>query len=280
MAFRYVHLLPQSYWHDPNSWHARYSILQTSGAIPNILKKCSDAINRLVSGQSRETAFSVLDTGIQVSRKAPLESLNQQMFRAPPEVIEAFQRSPLFRGVLQSTVRKVSYYRFKETTYSISSRHRGNSQVFIDVSRGKGKGKDGDCAISSEIPVVIRYILQPNPDDLSQVYLAVCHLQSVSVDSDPFTEFDILGGRLWSRNLADKLEIIDARAVNKHFVRCDVMWEDQPVSAVLPLSRILALIPKHEPEPDNVSHLLDQSARLSAETVEGSSLDVLDLDGQ
>lgn len=164
------------------------------------------------------------------------------MVRTPQEVIEAFQSSPRFREALQPTVRKISYYRFKGTTYSVASRHKGNSQVFADISGGKGKGKGGDNTISSEIPMVIRYILQPNPADPSQVYVAVCRLESVSVDCDPFKEFDILGGRLWGQNLMDKLEILDARAVSKHFVWCDMVWEDQLVSVVLPLSRVRKLI--------------------------------------
>jgi hypothetical protein len=116
-------------------------------------------------------------------------------------------------------------------TFTVSSKHAGNSCVLIDE------------AGSAPVPARIDYIAQLPAQEGKGIskYVAVRRYKCAEVSNDPFRSFPVLQTGMWSTQLAD-LEIISTNHIHTHFSRLFVKWEDKKVAIVSSMSRVSYLI--------------------------------------
>ncbi len=195
-------------------------LLQSKGSLLEVLKRCKGALDRLIS-TSKAQDMAVINAGIQIPGSG---STTPHLVQPPEDIVDAFNNSQYFEG-LPSKVRKLSYVKVNGLLFSVSSRHRGNSQVMLEDSKGRLQ------------PCIIQYILQ-RPDGSKGVYVILHSFKPALVQSNPYSGFPIFGANLWSQELSDNLQIMDARMLKHHFVCCDCEWKGANVPVVVPLSWI------------------------------------------
>lgn len=141
----------------------------------------------------------------------------------------------------------LSHFMADGITYSVSSKHLGNSCVLIVT------GSENE-----PVPARIDYIFQVYVQDSLQTLVAVRRHKPTENLSDPFLQYPILQVRMWSKQF-HHTEIIKTNAIKSHFASCSMIWQEVEATVVISLSRVgmqllTYMLPTHN-KPRNTDYL-------------------------
>jgi hypothetical protein len=134
-----------------------------------------------------------------------------------------------FRNTVPRIVRNASFHTVEGRTFSIQSRHQGNSSILVR--------SDSD---GSSIPAQIQEILQTSS---KEVLYAVRHFHKASL-CDPFAKYPFLHISVWSLDLGNTV-IIRPEQVLCHFASTMISFGDtnKKYLAVASLFRVSEVVP-------------------------------------
>lgn len=130
-------------------------------------------------------------------------------------------------GFLPASASSLSHLTVAGMTYSVASKHRGNSCVLIGSP-------------SKALPARIEHIIQLAFDDsISSLttLIATRRFKRRVTGSDPFSSYPLLRTQLWSPELG-ALELHAVSAIQCHFACSTMLWEGENVIAAVSLSRV------------------------------------------
>lgn len=204
-------------------------ILEQTGT-PEVIRHCKPIFQKFIQPQTRDTlatdmlSFAIrnLDDVDNIDEKPTTPNT-----RIPPALMSCILET--FDGDRPNSISVISTLTIKGITYSVASRHLGNSSVLID------SGRQG-VMLPAQIEYFVQLSLPDNPETLLMFAAARRYMPS-EVKIDPFSSFPFLRAQLWSKEL-DELELYPLDNIASHFAYCPMRWEDRNVIAVVSLSRV------------------------------------------
>ena len=203
------------------------ALLFKSGC-PEVIQHSKVFFDRLLNPQVRDSlvagthALSATNHHADIDSFEDLDEDEQTARPIPAEVHDAINSKNLnlpSRAILQT------YIDIHGLKFAVASKHPGNSSIMIS-SEGH-----------SPQPAQLVYILKFNTPKTPSTYLAVRRYEAANVSYDPFSEYPVLGAKLWDSHLAD-VEIIKTSQVLSHFACLPVRLGKHTFNAVISLSRV------------------------------------------
>ena len=114
----------------------------------------------------------------------------------------------------------------KGITYTVASKHLGNSCVLVSTSEG--------CHL---YPAQIQSILRVMIQDTIKTLLVVRRYTEASVPFDPYTRYPALCAKMWSRDPCEDLTVVTMDDIRAHFAACPITWRGSDATVVISLSR-------------------------------------------
>jgi hypothetical protein len=114
-------------------------------------------------------------------------------------------------------------------TYSVASKHSGNSCILLD-------SPSKTVFLPAQIEHIVQFV---SNNDISGVntLVAVRRFKPLDNQSDPFSIYPLLRTQIWSRELG-ALELHPVSAIQCHFACSTMLWEGEQVMVMVSLSRV------------------------------------------
>ena len=132
-------------------------------------------------------------------------------------------------GSLPTSASILSQLTVAGITYSVASKHRGNSCVLLD-SPSKA------IFLPARIEYIVQFVFDNDISSLITL-VAVRRFKRHNTSSDPFSGYPLLRTQIWSLELGN-LELHPVNAVQCHFACSTMLWEGEKVTVVVSLSRV------------------------------------------
>jgi hypothetical protein len=196
---------------------------------PEALQNCRPIFDKLVEPQARDTLITDMMSFSEPTDEAEDEDAKPQSTHEAkpiePDLRAAFQGSLGFQAPPRAQFQ--SNLTIGAATYSVSTKHRGNScTLFKTDSAGE------------PVPGCIEKIFRVHLNGTVQSFVALRrHVILNSGAEDPFCRYPVLKARLWSHKLG-KLEVVPIDAITSHFAKCCIPWNGEEATVVLSLSRV------------------------------------------
>lgn len=130
-----------------------------------------------------------------------------------------------FLSVLPPHARFLSHLTIEGITYSVSSKHIGNSSVLIS-----------DAQDDKLVPARIDYIIQLPIEGSTRTIVAIRRYNRAQVH-DPFSKYPVLRTELYNKD-PTVLEIVSLSSIQCHFASCPFHWQKMMFLAVISLNRV------------------------------------------
>ncbi len=198
--------------------------LPQKNTFPQFLTRCWGAFEKLIGGQVRNTlatdALVLQDDG-----KALTGSRRSQLTEPSSDTAKLFSAHHTW-PTLPRRVYGMPSMTHKGITYSVHSRHEGNSCILV---------RDSTRVL---IPLVIKEILE-NPGD-SNIYIVAYRFKQITQPNfnDPFQRFEVLGAKMWGQSFEEKLHILHPTMIEGNFTKLCTTWDGAQVTVVLPLNKV------------------------------------------
>jgi len=203
---------------------ANLRALLSKSECPEAIKNCQAFFQKLVDSEVRNTLLT--DISVFTSHLEPElmptrielegdETCGRTTFRMLDEHLSDINKSSIC-----GTPKNLSYYTVHGRTFSIATRHKGNSSVLVRHQ-------------SSILPAQIEDIIR-TPDD--QTFVAVRYFRPTAVN-DPFKAYPALRISLWDSKLG-QLTVVRAEDICGHFASIPLFWEKGYCTVVVSLSRV------------------------------------------
>jgi len=114
----------------------------------------------------------------------------------------------------------------KGITYTVASKHLGNSCVLVSTNKG-----------GRPYPVQIQSILRVVIQDTIKTLFIVQRYTEASVSFDPYTRYPALCAKMWSRHPCEDLTVVTVDDIQAHFAACPITWRGSDATVVISLSR-------------------------------------------
>jgi len=191
---------------------------------PPAIKNCSSIFAKLVHPDVRSaTLFDISEFTITDDEELPdevlggLTPLKEPVYRA---LCTFFGNSP------PRAAKSLSYFTINTRTFSIMSRHKGNSSVLI---------RQAADSKAESLPGHIEEIIQTSPIDV----LFAVRFYKKRVARDPFPQYPVLRSSMWHLDLG-QLVIVRPKDIECHFASLVVNWDGLECVAVVSLARVCA----------------------------------------
>jgi hypothetical protein len=206
---------------------------------PEALKNCQPMFEKLLKPQVRDTLVTDMlaslplqdlddgndgDDGDADADAGAWEWDERGASPIPQDIFDALQCTLDFPPPRRA--RFLSHLTIQGLTYTISSKHSGNSQILIKAN----------SAVDA-VPCRITSILQFPVLNTIQTYVAVRRYGPSPIKNDPFLHFPMLRAQMRGTELGP-LEIHTLDTVHSHFARGGLKWDGKDVNVVLSLSRV------------------------------------------
>ena len=112
-------------------------------------------------------------------------------------------------------------------TYSIASRHSGNSCVFLDSSPSK------TIFLPAQIEYIVQFVSDNNFSNLTTL-VATQRSKKYNTSSDPFSSYPLLQTQIW----CPSLELHSVNTIQCHFASSTMLWEGEEVMVAVSLSHV------------------------------------------
>jgi hypothetical protein len=198
---------------------------------PEALKNCRMFFDQLVNRQIHNGTASIDLLG-SANQPSELDEGNgdvsapwsKKAKKLPSDVVLALS-THLSSFSVPSVGVSSSYISIQGLSYSVASRHPGDSQVMIRTSQPQ----------PGLTPAVIRHIFQIDHQGSVETYLLVERLAVANVRRDPFTRY--IWPQMGLYDSTGEVEVIDPHAISSHFAQLSIVWEGRALSLVISLSR-------------------------------------------
>lgn len=161
------------------------------------------------------------DYGSYIGSTEPVTPTLRAVFR------EALGRNPL---EIPESAQSFTHIRHGGTAYSTHSRHEGNSGVlFAD--------NNPPCCIEK----ILQFPPNANQRVLQGTWVIVRPYRPARVSIDPYRAYPRLRMRMWDTELGNAIAM-PISAINSHFAKLVIPWEDTEVAVVASLSRVRVIL--------------------------------------
>jgi|SRR6188768_3062450 len=191
---------------------------------PPAIKNCSSIFEKLVDPDIRSTLLSditefAITNGDELPEEAlgGLSPLKEPVYRA---------LCTFFGNSAPRAAKSLSYFTINARTFSIMSRHKGNSSVLI---------RQAATPKAESLPAHIEEIIQTSSKD---VLFAVRYYKK-RVASDPFPQYPVLRSSMWLLDLG-QLVIVRPKDIECHFASLAINRDGLACVAVISLARVRA----------------------------------------
>jgi hypothetical protein len=132
-------------------------------------------------------------------------------------------------GYLPTSASTLSALTVAGITYSVASKHGGNSCILLD-------SPSKTVFVPAQIEHIVQFV---SNNDISGVntLVAVRKFKRLNNQSDPFSIYPLLRTQIWSRELG-ALELHPISAIQCHFACSTMLWEGEQVMVMVSLSRV------------------------------------------
>ena len=190
---------------------------------PSAIKNCTEFFQKLVDTDVRNTlltATSAFFVNLATESSTDLNVSGIGLLSA--STYKTFC-SYLGQSSSLKNAKTLNHFTHNGHTYSVSSRHKGNSSVIIY-----------DRSLKSQVPAHIEDIIQLSSND---VYFAICKYKRRAI-SDPFKLHPVLRTTLWQTGLGG-LMFVHSNDVIGHFASVLFNWNDNEYLAIISLCQVL-----------------------------------------
>jgi hypothetical protein len=208
-------------------------ILILKTGTPEVIQNCEPIFRKFIDPQIRNTLLTdivgfsgqVLDS----SDDEDLPPMGLKSINYLPESLKDCIQKHL--GYLPTSASILSQLTVAGITYSVASKHTGNSCILLDSPK------------TVFLPSRIEHIIQlVSNNDISSVntLVAIRRFKRRNNQSDPFSKYPLLRTQIWSRELG-ALELHPVNAIQCHFACSTMLWEGEQVMVMVSLSRVRPL---------------------------------------
>lgn len=131
-------------------------------------------------------------------------------------------------GYLPTSASTLSLLTVAGITYSVASKHSGNSCILLNVP-------SKTVFVPAQIEHIVQFVSNNDISGMTTL-VAVRRFKRHNNQSDPFSIYPLLRTQIWSRKLG-ALELHPISAIQCHFARSTMVWEGEQVMVMVSLSR-------------------------------------------
>jgi hypothetical protein len=195
---------------------------------PEVIQNCEPIFRKFIDPQIRNTLLTdIVGFSSQALDASDDEDLPLIVLKSVSYLPDSLKDCILKRlGYLPTSASTLSMLTVSGITYSVASKHRGNSCILLDSP--------------SFLPAQIEHIVQfvCNHDSTSvNTLVAVRRFQQLNDHSDPFLIYPLLRTQIWSGELG-ALELYPVNAIQCHFACSTMLWKGEQVKVMVSLSRV------------------------------------------
>jgi hypothetical protein len=205
------------------------SLIHKTGA-PEVIQNCESMFRKFVNSQIRDTLLTDM---MSLSATEALDSTDDQDL-LPPAQLKSVSSLPnplkdsiqRHFGSLPASASILSHLTIAGITYSVASKHIGNSYVLLNST-----------SQAIFLPVQIQYIVQLIFKGEISTFIVAQRFKQHNTQFDPFSHYPLLQTQLWSSELGT-LELHPIEDIQCHFACSTMLWEGKKVLVVVSLSRV------------------------------------------
>lgn len=140
-------------------------------------------------------------------------------------------------GSLPTSASTLSQLTIAGITYSVASKHIGNSCILL-------RSPSTDIFLPARIEYIVQFVSE---NDISSIttLVAVQQFKRRDTRSDPFASYPLLQTQMWSPELGT-LELHPVNDIVCHFACSTMLWEGEKVMVVVSLSRVCSYFISHQ----------------------------------
>ena len=197
---------------------------------PEVIRRCQPIFSKLVNPQVRNTLVTDMLSLTLAQDDHDSEENTQTLYDGDSKAAKL--PTDLHRCIEQkftyspSRAPLLSHLTIDGLTYSVSSKHIGNSCIMLDANASR-----------ILIPARLDYIVELETDDGILTVIAVRRYQPFPKRDDPFTRFPLLQTRLCKSEL-DPLELFTVDKIRSHFAMSSLVYKEQDVIVAVSLHRV------------------------------------------
>jgi hypothetical protein len=193
-----------------------------------VIKNCEPIFRKFIDPQTRSTlltdimSFSITEA-LDSTDNDDLPLVHLKPASQLPDPLKDCMRKHF--GSLPTSASTLSQLTVAGLTYSVASKHSGNSCVLLG---------------SPSLPARIEFIVQfASDDDISSLITLVAARRFKKYDtlSDPFSGYPLLHTQIWYPE-PGSLELHSVNAIQCHFASSTMLWEGEEVMVAVSLSRV------------------------------------------
>jgi hypothetical protein len=209
-------------------------ILILKTGTPEVIQNCEPIFRKFIDPQIRNTLLTdIMGFSGQVLDSSDDEDLPPMGLKSvnylPESLKDCIQKH---LGYLPTSASILSQLTVAGITYSVASKHTGNSCILLDSS-------SKTVFLPSQIEHIVQFV---SNNDISSVntLVAIRRFKRRNNQSDPFSKYPLLRTQIWSRELG-ALELHPVNAIQCHFACSTMLWEGEQVMVMVSLSRVRPL---------------------------------------
>jgi hypothetical protein len=194
---------------------------------PEVIQNCEPIFRKFIDPQVRNTLITdilgfsgqTLDSDDEDLPPMELKSISY----LPDSLKDCIQKC---LGYLPTSASTLSLLTVAGITYSVASKHSGNSCILLD-------SPSKTVFLPARIEHIVQFVSNNN---ILNTMVAVRRFKRHN-RSDPFSIYPLLRTQIWSRELGD-LELHPVTAIQCHFACSTMLWEGEQVMVMVSLSRV------------------------------------------
>jgi hypothetical protein len=196
---------------------------------PEVIQNCEPIFRKFIDPQVRSTLLADImgfsDEVLDITDDEDLPPVGLKSISYLPDSLKDCIAKHL--GYLPTRASTLSLLTVAGITYSVASKHRGNSCVLLDFP-----------SKTVFLPAQIEHFVQfvSNNSGVNTM-VAVRRFKRLNNHSDPFSTYPLLRTQIWSRELG-ALELHPVSAIQCHFACSTILWEGEQVMVMVSLSRV------------------------------------------
>ena len=214
---------------------ANLRALVSKSNAPEVIRHCQPIFSKLVNPQVRNTLVTNMLSLSFTEENDDSEANNQTLYDENSKIAKLLP-TDLHQCIEQSFAQSpsraplLSHLTINGLTYSVSSKHHGNSCIMLDAGPNRNL-----------FPARLDYIVELRIDDDILTLIAVRRYQPFPRRDDPFTRFPSLQTQLWMAEL-ESLELYTIDKIRSHFTLSSLVYKGKDVIIAVSLYRVSSSI--------------------------------------
>jgi hypothetical protein len=198
---------------------------------PEVIQNCGPIFRKFVDPQIRNTLLTDI---VGFSGEALDSSDDGDL---PPIVLKSISYLPdslkdcipKHLGYLPASASTLSHLTVAGITFSVASKHSGNSCILLD-------SPSKTAFVPAQIEHIVQFVSNNDASGVNTL-VAVRRFKRLNNHSDPFSIYPLLRTQIWSHELG-ALELHPVCAIQCHFACSTILWEGEQVMVMVSLSRV------------------------------------------